>query len=56
MERPVKDMTDEELAQHIVMGSMLLSCQPDGAESAEIAARGQELYDELELRKGWKSK
>ena len=52
MERPVKDMTDKEIYQHILIADMLLSWQPEGGESAEIEARGYELADELERRRG----
>jgi hypothetical protein len=52
MERTVKDMTDKELLRDIMVGHMLLSFAPEGGESAEIEARGYELADELERRRG----
>ena len=52
MERPVKDMTDKELLQHIMMADMLLSWEPKVENSAEIEARAYELTDELERRRG----
>ena len=52
MERPVKDMTDKELLQELMMADMLLSWEPKVGNSAEIEARVYELNDELERRRG----